>query len=62
MAAAILTLVLSFMVGGALWLAVGSRLRLADAAEQNQLLNLLVYVLGILPLAFVVVFFLLETL
>ena len=62
MAAAILTLVLAFLVGGGLWLAVGPRLRLAEAAEANQLLNLVAYVLGALPVAFVVVFFLLEAL
>lgn len=62
MAAAILTLVLAFLVGAGLWLAVGPRLPLAEAAEQNQLLNLLAYVVILLPFAFVVVFFLLETL
>jgi hypothetical protein len=62
LAAAILTLVLAFVVGGAVWLAVGPRLRLAEPGEQNQLLNLLAYVLIVLPFAFVVVFFLLETL
>ena len=62
MAAAILTLVLAFLVGGGLWLAVGARLRLAEDAEANQLLNLVAYVLGVLPVAFVVVFFLLEAL
>jgi hypothetical protein len=62
LAAAILTLVLAFLAGGGIWLAVGPRLRLAEAPEQNELLNLLAYVFMLLPVAFIVVFFLLEDL
>jgi hypothetical protein len=62
MAAAVLTLVLAFFCGGSLWLALGPRLPLADEAEQNDLLNLVAYTAGAVPLAFVVVFFLLEKL
>ncbi len=62
MAAAILTIVLAFIVGGSAWLLLGPRLPLAEAAEQNQLLNLIAYIAGVLPVAFLIVFFLLEML
>ncbi len=60
MAAAILTLVLSTVVGGAAWLGVGSRLRITNEAQQNDLLNFLGYTLIALPLVFTFVFFVLE--
>lgn len=62
MAAAILTLVLAFICGGSTWLALGPRLTLSPEAEQNDLLNLIVYVGVALPPAFLVVFFLIEAL
>jgi len=61
MAAAILTLVLSFVCGGVAWLALGSRFQLDPSQEKrNDILNLLSYVGISLPVAFGVVFFLLE--
>lgn len=60
MAAAILTLALAFICGGGLWLALGPRLPLSEEAEQNEVLNLVIYVGAVLPLAFAVVFFLVE--
>lgn len=60
MAAAILTLALAFICGGGLWLALGPRLALSEESEQNELLNLIIYVGAILPVAFGVVFFLIE--
>lgn len=62
MAAAVLTMALAFLCGSALWLGLGARLALSDDTEQNQLLNLVVYVGGVLPFAFLVVFFGLEAL
>jgi hypothetical protein len=62
LAAAVLTLVLAFITGGSLWLLLGPRLPLAEAAEQNQVLNLVAYVVAVLPFAFGLVFFLLEML
>jgi heme/copper-type cytochrome/quinol oxidase subunit 2 len=62
LAAAVLTLVLAFIAGGSAWLLLGPRLPLAEAAEQNQVLNLVAYVAVVLPFAFVLVFFLLENL
>lgn len=62
MAAAVLTLVLAFFCGGGVWLALGPRLALSDEAEQNDLLNLAAYTALAVPLAFVVVFFVLEAL
>lgn len=60
MAAGILTLVIAFLAGGGLWLAVGARLQLAQDVQTNDLLNLLAYVGGALPIAFGLVFFVLE--
>ncbi len=62
MAGAILTLVLAFVAGGALWVGVGARLKLVEEPERNELLNLLAYVAIALPAAFAVVFYLLELL
>jgi hypothetical protein len=60
MAAAILTMVMAFLSGSGLWLILGPRLRLADEVQQNDLLNLVAYTGIALPLAFAVVFYLLE--
>ena len=60
MAAAILTLVLSFVSGGAILLAVGARFSLHEERERNELLNLLAYVGLLLPAVFLIVFFLIE--
>jgi len=62
MAAGILTLVVAFLAGAGLWLAVGPRLPLTTDAQANELLNLAAYVVGALPVAFVVVFYVLELL
>ena len=60
MAAVILMFVLSFVVGGSVWLALGSRLNINDGAQLNDLLNLLSYMLIALPLIFIFVFYVLE--
>ena len=60
MAGVILTLILAFVAVGALWIGIGPRLKLAEDAERNGLLNLLAYVAIALPVAFAVVFYLLE--
>ncbi|MCZ6711617.1 MAG: hypothetical protein O7B25_14735 [Gammaproteobacteria bacterium] len=60
MAAVILTIVMAFLSGSGVWLALGPRLRLADDTQRNELLNLLAYTGVALPVAFVVVFFLVE--
>ena len=51
---------MAFLAGGGLWLLVGPRLQLAQDVQANDLLNLVAYVGGALPVAFAVVFFLLE--
>lgn len=61
-AAAILTLMIAFVCGGAVWLALGPRLAFARESDQNAVLNLLAYVVAALLPAFLVVFFLLEAL
>ena len=62
MAAAVLSFAIALVLGGGLWLALGPRLVLSNETEQNELLNLVVYVGLILPLAFLAVFFGLEAL
>ncbi len=56
MAAGILTLVMTFVVAGGLWLVLGAKLSLSDDEQQNDLLNLVTYYLIGLPLVFFVVF------
>ena len=62
MAAAVLTFAIAFVCGGGLWLALGPRLPLSNESDQNEILNLVVYIGLVLPLAFVLVFFGLEEL
>ena len=61
MAAVTLTLVLSFVLGSVTWLGAGSRLRISNDSQQNDMLNFLSYSLMALPLVFAAVFFLLES-
>ena len=60
MVAVVLTLVLSFLVGGGLWLLLGSRLALNEDKSVNEVLNLIAYVAGALLPAFGLIFFLLD--
>jgi hypothetical protein len=60
MAAAILTLVLTTIVAGSLWLTIGSRLALHADERQNDILNLCSYAGMLLPVFFVIVFFAME--
>ena len=60
MVAVVLTLVISFLVGGAGWLLVGSRLPLNEDEEVNEVLNLVAYVGSALLPVFLAVFFLLD--
>jgi hypothetical protein len=59
-AAAILTLVLTAIVSGALWLMLGNLLRLSTDDQQNDIANLATYAAVLLPIAFVIVFFAME--
>jgi hypothetical protein len=59
-AAAILTLVLTVILSGTAWLAVGNRLRLSSDERQNDIANLATYAAVLLPIAFVIVFFGME--
>lgn len=60
MVAVVLTLVLSFLVGGSLWLLAGSRLPLNPDKDVNEVLNLIAYVGGALAPVFFALFFLLD--
>ena len=53
-------MVFAFLTGSGLWLALGARLHLSEDGQTNDLLNLVLYVGAALPVAFVVVFFVLE--
>ncbi|MEM7080278.1 MAG: hypothetical protein AAF513_16785 [Pseudomonadota bacterium] len=57
MAAFVLTIFLSVLLGGLAYLLVGTRLQLSDEERQNDLFNFIAYVFGALPIAFVAVFF-----
>jgi hypothetical protein len=60
MGAVILTLVLTVIAAGSLWLTIGNRLRLHADARQNEILNLAVYAALVFPVFFLIVFFGME--
>lgn len=60
MAAAILTLVLSFILGGTLWLVAGPRVPLSEDEERNQVLNLIAFVGIFLPPVFLFLFYVIN--
>ena len=60
MVAVVLTLVLSFLTGGIVWLVAGSRLPLNADKEVNEVMNLVAYVAASLVPMFVLVFYLLD--
>jgi hypothetical protein len=60
MVAVVLTLVVSFLVGGTIWLLAGTRLPLNEDKDVNELLNLVAYVAAALLPVFVLVFFVLD--
>ena len=57
MAGAILSLLITVLVTGGIWLAFGSRVKLSEESEQNDILNIAVYALATLPFAFALVYF-----
>ena len=60
MAGGVLTLVITCLVTGVLWFALGSRFKISEEPEQNDILNLAVYAGVVLPLAFLFVFFVVD--
>ena len=56
MAASVLTLVITLMAAGGVWLVFGARLKLSEDRQVNDLLNLGAYYFMGLPVVFVVVF------
>jgi hypothetical protein len=60
MAAVILTLVISFMAAGVLWLVAGDRFQLDDDVQQNDILNLAIYTGILIVPVFLLVFLLLP--
>lgn len=57
MAAFLLTIISSVLLGGLIYLIAGTRVNLSDDPQQNDLFNCLAYIVGALPVAFVAVFF-----
>ena len=57
MAALVLSLVLSVVMGGVLWLMIGSRLEIKDERAYNDLMNVCVYTVFLIPPNFLFVFF-----
>lgn len=57
MAGAVLSFVITCLVTGGIWFAIGSRLKLSEESEQNDILNLAVYAVIVLPITFLVVYF-----
>jgi len=55
-AAAALTIILTFVAAGGVWLGLGPKFVLSDDEQANDLLNLGLYFLLGLPLVFAVVF------
>jgi len=55
-AAAALTLILTFIASGCVWLVLGPKITLSEDEQANGLLNLGLYFLMGLPLVFAVVF------
>ena len=55
--AVLFTLVLSFLLACLTWLVIGSRFGLIQSQAENDVLNLLSYLLLLVPLSFVIVFF-----
>jgi hypothetical protein len=53
----ILTLLSSLFLGGGLWFLLGDRFELDLDKEKNSLLNFLVFLVGTLPISFVLIFF-----
>ena len=62
MHAVVLSLILSFIIGAAVWLAVGPRFELNEDTRQNEILNVVVYFAIAFPLCFAIVFFAIERL
>ena len=60
MAAIVLTLTLTAILAGILWLILGSRLSLHEDPRQNDVLNLLAFAGMVLVPIFVMVFFAME--
>lgn len=62
MHAAILSVILSFLVAAAVWLTIGPRLKLNEDARQNEILNVAAYFGIVFPFCFLIVFFAIERL
>ncbi len=62
MHAAILSLILSFIVAALVWLSAGPRIELNEDPRQNEILNVLAYVAIAFPFCFTIVFFAIEKL
>ena len=57
MAAVLLTFIGALFLGGGLWFVLGSRFRLSRDEDENDRLNVALFIIGSLPVSFVLVFF-----
>ena len=62
MHAAVLSFILSFIVGAVVWLTVGPRFMFNEDARQNEILNVFAYFAIVFPFCFAIVFFAIEKL
>ena len=62
MPAVLLSIVLSMLIGGVLWMLLGSRIRLQDDKTANDAANFGAYCLAVLLPVFVFVFYVIELL
>lgn len=60
MAGVVFSLVLSFMVAGAVWLVFGARVQISREPEQNSTLNFFLYLLIALPFSIATAFYALQ--
>jgi hypothetical protein len=60
LAATVLSLTLTVIVSGVLWLLLGSLLHLSDDPRQNDLLNFVAYAGATLPFVLMIVLFAIE--
>lgn len=53
----VLTVICALLIGGVLWLVIGSRFKLDEDTDQNDRINFVLYCLGAVPVGFVLIFF-----
>lgn len=57
MHAVILSVVLGIVCGGVIWITLGTRMKVNTDPVQNEILNVMIYVLGSFVIIFCIIFF-----